>query len=206
MRDLGPGEKIAGIGGLALILIMFLFAWYSVGVVGVNGFDAFDAYSDWVDIILVFTAFCGMALALFGSGAERTSVPLTVVTALLGTASAILVLIYLISPPSVPTLGEATVEFDLNREIGVWLGLIAAGAVALGGYTAMRDEGLTFGDAADRFSGGSGSGPGGPGQGGQQYPPAQAPPPAPGAPPAQPGMQQPPPGGQPPPPPPPPGG
>jgi hypothetical protein len=198
MRDVGPGEQIAGIGGLALILIMFLFAWYSVGVVGVNGFDAFDSYSDWVNIILVFTAFCGMSLALFGSGAERTAVPLTVVTALLGTAATILVLIYLISPPSVPTLGEATVQVDLGREIGVWLGLIAAGAVALGGYTAMRDEGMTFGDAADRFSGpGGGRESGGPGPG-QPYPPAQQPPPPPGTqPPAgqppQPGEQQPPP-------------
>jgi hypothetical protein len=194
MRDAGPGEQIAGIGGLALILIMFLFAWYSVGVVGVNGFDAFDAYSDWVDIILVFTAFCGMSLALFGSGAERTSVPLTVVTALLGTAGTILVLIYLISPPNVPTLGEATVEVSLQREIGVWLGLIAAGTVAVGGYMAMRDEGMTFGDAADRLSGGNGPGPGegGPG-GGQPHPPAQSPPPPPGT-------QQPPPGSPPPPP------
>ncbi len=39
-----PGEQVAGIAGLALILTMFLFAWYGVNVPGVNGFDAFDAF------------------------------------------------------------------------------------------------------------------------------------------------------------------
>ena len=58
-----PGEQVAGIAGLALILTMFLFAWYGVDVPGVNGFDAFDAFGDWFNIILVFAAFAGMVLA-----------------------------------------------------------------------------------------------------------------------------------------------
>jgi hypothetical protein len=177
MRDLSPGEQLAGFGGLALILIMFLFAWYSFGVPGVNGLDAFDAYDDWVNLILVFTAFSGMCLGLFGSGVARTSVSLGVVTAVLGVVSAILLVIFLISPPGVPTLGEATVEVSLERELGVWLGLVAAAAVAIGGYMTMQEEGMTFGDAADRLSGG----PGAPSQ-----PPSSSPPPPPPPPPSNP--------------------
>jgi hypothetical protein len=158
MRDLSPGEQLAGFGGLALILIMFLFAWYSLGIPGVNGLDAFDAFDDWVNIILVFTAFSGMCLGLFGGGLARTAVSLSVVTAVLGVISSVLLVIFLISPPGVPGLGEAVVEVSLDREPGVWLGLIAAIAVAIGGYKAMQEEGVTFGDAADRLSSAPGAG------------------------------------------------
>jgi hypothetical protein len=185
MRDLSPGERLAGIGGLALLLIMFLFAWYSFGVPGVNGLDAFDAFDDWVDIILVFAAFAGMSLAVFGSDVARFHVSLSVITAVLGAISSVVLLIYLISPPGVPTLGEAAIEISLGREPGIWLGLAAAVAVAIGGYMTMQEEGITFADAADRFS----SGPGThaappPTAGGVQAPPsppgaAQTPPPPP---------------------------
>jgi hypothetical protein len=152
MRDLSPGERLAGIAGLALILVMFLFAWYSYGVPGVNGLDAFDAFDDWVDIILVFAAFAGMSLAVFGSDVWRLPISLSVVTAVLGAISSVVLLIYLISPPGVPTLGEAAIEISLGRELGIWLGLAAAIAVAVGGYMTMQEEGITFADAADRFS------------------------------------------------------
>ena len=119
-----PGEQVAGIAGLALILTMFLFAWYGVNVPGVNGFDAFDAFDDWINIILVFAAFGGMALALAGSGSERSPVALSVVTTVLAGLGALVVLIYIISPPGVPSFGEAAVEIDMSREFGVFLGLI----------------------------------------------------------------------------------
>ena len=154
MRDLSPGERLAGIGGLALLLVMYLFAWYSFGVPGVNGLDAFDAFDDWVDIILVFAAFAAMSLAIFGNDVWRLPISLSVVTAVLGAISSVVLLIYLISPPGVPTLGEAAIEISLGREPGIWLGLAAAIAVAIGGYMTMQEEGITFADAADRFSSG----------------------------------------------------
>ena len=179
MRDLSPGEQLAGFGGLALILIMFLFAWYSIGIEGVNGFDAFDAFDDWVNVILVFTAFSGMCLGLFGGGLARTPVSLSVVTAVLGVISAVLLVIFLISPPGVPVLGEAAVEVSLDRELGIWLGLAAAIAVAVGGYKAMQEEGVTFGDAADRLSSGPGAGTTPPPPPPTQPPSSSAPPPPP---------------------------
>lgn len=180
MRDLSPGEQLAGFGGLALILIMFLFAWYSIDIPGVNGFDAFDAFDDWVNIILVFTAFSGMCLGLFGGGLARTAVSLSVVTTVLGIVSSVLLVIFLISPPGVPGLGEAAVEVSLDREFGIWLGLAAAIAVAAGGYKAMQEEGVTFGDAADRLSSGPGAGTAAaPPPPPSSQPPSSAPPPPP---------------------------
>jgi hypothetical protein len=190
-----PGEQLAGIAGLALFLIMFLFAWYSWPSVGgasspLNGLDAFDAYSDWLAIILILAAFCGMSLALFGAGSERSPVSLSVTATVLGGLSAILILIFIISTPSPPDFGAGAglVEGDLGVEPGAWLGLIAAAVVAIGGYMTMQEEGVSFGGAADRLA------DRGPGPAQQPPPPQQQQPPPP-----------PPPGG-PPPPPPPPGG
>ncbi len=204
-----PGEQLAGIAGLALILVMFLFAWYGVDLPGVSGFDAFDSYGDWFNMIMVAAAFCGMAMALFGSGTERFTISLSVITTVLAGISVIILLIYIISPPGVPGIGEATVEIDLNRKIGLWLGLISLIALTVGGYMAMQEEGISFGGAADRLSGsGSGSGhqpvgttPPPPPQD-YQPPSHQAPPPPPPPPAQQP--PHPPAGQQPPPPPPPP--
>ena len=184
-----PGEQVAGIAGLALILTMFLFAWYGVNVPGVNGFDAFDAYSDWFNMILVLGAFSGICLALFGSGALRIPVSLSVVTTVVGGLSAIITLIYIISPPGIPTFGEAAPEISLGREFGVWLGLIETVALTIGGYMTMQEEGVSFGSAADRLS----SRQGGPNTSWHEHQPQQQP--YPEQPPAQ---QQPYPGEQPP--------
>ncbi|MDX6603661.1 MAG: hypothetical protein QOF23_170 [Solirubrobacterales bacterium] len=193
------GEQVAGIAGLALILVMFLFAWY--GVSGLNGFDAFDAFDDWVNIILVFTSFAAMSLALFGTGVSRTPVPLSVVVTVLGAVSALIILIYLISPPGLPTFGsEVGGEIDLGRKVGVWLGLISAVAVALGGYMTMQEEGASFQQTADRLGV-----PAAPVGGTEPPRPSSAPPPPPpsGGTPPPPPAGGPPPGGPPPPPPPP---
>ncbi len=147
-----PGTQLAGLGGLALIAVMFLFAWYSIpGIPGIAGLDAFDAFDDWVGILLVFTAFAGMALGLFGAS-DRLPIPLSTISAILGAISTLVLLIYLISPPGVPALGEATLEVSLAREPGIWLGLISTVCVAIGGYRAMQSEGTSFAKAANRLA------------------------------------------------------
>jgi hypothetical protein len=186
-----PGEQVAGIAGLALILTMFLFAWYGVDLPGVSGFDSFDVFSDWFNIILVFAAFGGMALALVGSGSERSPISLSVATTVLAGLGTLILLYYVISPPNVPGIGEAAVEIDLTREFGLFLGLIELVALTVGGYMTMQEEGASFGGAADRLS-----------DPGTHQPPAHQqvppPPPPPQAPPTQPPAPS-----QPPPPPPP---
>jgi hypothetical protein len=201
-----PGEQLAGIAGLALFLIMFLFAWYSwpgAASSALSGLDAFDAFDDWIAIILILAAFSGIALGLFGSGTSRLPVPLSVVTTVLGGLSALLILICIISTPSVPNFGAGVVEGDLGVEPGAWLGLIAAILVAVGAYKVMQEEGMSFADAADNLSGGSGGGaephhtpppPPPPAQPQPPQPQAESPPPPP-PPPAQPPPPPPPPAG-----------
>jgi uncharacterized membrane protein YfcA len=140
------GYAVAGISGFALILIMLLFAWF--GFPRAAGIDAFKAFHDWVLFFLLFAAFAGMALALVGATGSRVDLPVTLsaVTTALGVIAFVILLIYLISPPSYSVTGFGSVSLD--RKVGIWLGLIATVGVALGGYMAMQEEGTAAVDAS----------------------------------------------------------
>jgi hypothetical protein len=188
----GTGELVAGIAGFVLLISMFIFGWF--GLEGFTG-DAFDALDDWVNIVLVFTAFAGMALMLFGPDIPRADVaPLGAVTLALGALSALVVLIHIIAPPGVEAPG---VSVDLDPQFGVWLGLVSSIAIAIGGYLAVQEEG-----AIGAGFGAPGAGPAAPSPQPQVPPaapqqPAPPPPPPPQqqAPPPPPPPQAPPPAG-----------
>jgi hypothetical protein len=158
---LRPGEQIAGISGLALILIMFIFSWF--GVEGIDeGANAWESFSV-IDLILFLVAAVAIALAVATAAGEQVNLPvaLSAITAGLGILAVVLVLFRIISPPDfgvesfaieLPGGGQVeTPEIDTTREIGVWLGLIASLGIAYGGWRAMQDEGTTFGAQADRL-------------------------------------------------------
>lgn len=166
MDNLSTGEKIAGASGIALLIIMFLFDWFSVSAAGgigpSFGGNAWDTM-DLIRFILLLTALAGIGLAASsatGSGASMPA-PLSAVAAGLGGLAVICVLFRILSPPD-GGLGDL---IDVSRSIGVFLGLIASAGVAYGGWTAMQEEGTSFGDIS------SGSGAGSP-------PPPPPPPPA----------------------------
>lgn len=188
---LNRGERIAGIAGIALIIIEFLAWWGGGGFVGsVNGvsvnvdatvsFSAWDAAS-FMDIIWFVTGLSGIAVALIAASDYEPGLPVaaSAIATALGALSTLLIVYRLIDPP-----------YDLSRKYGVFLGLIAAAGIAFGGWLAMQEEGTSFAGEADRFRGG---GPGGPGAG--PPPPPPPPPPAEQPPPSSP----PPPSGPPPP-------
>ena len=68
----------------------------------------------------------------------------------LGILCVLLILYRIIDPPGE---GDIPDGFDISiaREIGVFLGLIAAVGIAYGGYLGMQEEGTSFGDQADRL-------------------------------------------------------
>ena len=179
LDKLGTGEKIAGGSALLLFIFMF-FDWFGVEVSGVPGFSgtvpgsggsAWDAL-DFIPIVLlvaVLAALVMVGLRLADSAAEPV-VPMSTVVTVLGAISVLLILYRIVDPPGGESFGGVTV--DTNLQIGIFLGLLAAAGIAYGGYSTMREEGITFGDTADRLSGG-GSSPG------PQPPSSQAPPPPP---------------------------
>jgi hypothetical protein len=196
---LSPGEKIAGVSAILLFIFMF-FDWFGVEVSGVGGFSgsvpgaggsAWDAL-EFIPIVLlvaIVAAVAMVALRLSDSTFEPVVSMSTLVT-ILGAISVLLILFRIIDPPSFDSFGGVSVDATLS--FGIFLGLIAAGGITYGGYSTMKEEGITFGDAADRLSSGGGSA--------SPPPPSSSTPPPPPAPPSQ---GAPPPPSSPPPPPPP---
>jgi hypothetical protein len=144
MENLNTGEKVAGIAGIALLLVMFIFDWFSVdfgeGVLEVSaGGNAWEVFG-FIDIILFLTALAGIGLAVLAWTQTDVDLPVaaSAVAAGLGILATILVLYRIIDTP----LDDAKdLGADVSRSLGVWLGLIAAGGVAYGGWRAMEEEG-----------------------------------------------------------------
>jgi hypothetical protein len=184
------GVLIAGASGLALFIIMFL-SWFGApgevetqfGEVDVTGFaeaagvdTTFNAWQsfDFIDIILLLTVIAAVGLAVMAAAGSSVNLPVaaSAITTGLGVLATLLVLYRIIDPP-----------FDADREFGVFLGLIAAAGVAIGGWLAMQEEGTSFGGERDRLSDRYGGGPppppGGTGTGPGAGPGAPPPPPPP---------------------------
>lgn len=170
---LRTGEQIAGISGIALLLIMFILDWFSYGEgpfsEGGNAWQTMEI----IRFVILLAALAGIALAVLAATQSDLDMPvaMSAIAAGLGILATILILFRIISPPDFG-LGEVADalggEFDVGRSIGVFLGLIAAAGVAYGGWRAMQDEGTSFGGQADRLQG----------RGGAEPPPPAAPPPA----------------------------
>jgi hypothetical protein len=190
---LSTGEKISAASAILLFVFMF-FDWFGVEISGVPGFSgevsgsggsAWDAL-DLIPLILMLAIVVaiGVAVVRLTDADLEPPVSLNSIVAALGGLAVLLILYRIVFPPDLGSFGG--VEVDATLKLGIFLSLLAAAGIAYGGYSAMREEGTTFGDAADRLGGGGG-----------QRPPAG------GAPPPPPSPQQPPPPPQSPPPPPP---
>ncbi len=194
---LNTGEKLAAVSAILLFVFMF-FDWFGVEVSG-GGFSgsvpgaggsAWDAL-EFIPIILLvaIVAAVGVAVLRLTDSTWEPPISMNAVVAALGGLSVLLILFRIIDPPSFGSYGGVSVDGTLD--FGIFLGLISAAGIAYGGYAAMREEGVTFGDTADRLSGGSGVGP----RAGSPPPPPPPPPPpaSPPPPPPPPPLRHPPP-------------
>jgi hypothetical protein len=169
VNRLSTGEKIAGAAAVLLFISMF-FAWFGYeipgGELGIGGSFSFNAWEsfDFIDLVLLVTVVVTLAAVIATATDAVIDFPLNPVVAVLGGLSLLLVLYRIIDPPG-----------ETDREFGVFLGLVLSGLVAYGGYRAMQEEGSSFAEVGDRFSGGGRGGPGG----GPPQPPSSTPPPPP---------------------------
>jgi hypothetical protein len=200
LDKLSMGEKVSAGSGILLFVFMF-FDWFGAEVSGVPGYSGTIAEAggsawDALDVIPIFLmlailAAVGVAVIRLTDADVEPPISLNTIVAVLGALAVLLILYRIVDPPGGGSFGGVSV--DTTLKVGIFLGLISAAGIAYGGYSAMREEGITFGDAADHLSGGGHVGGGTT----PPPPPAQQPPPPPPS-------QQPPGSSAPPPPPPPP--
>lgn len=159
----GTGTLIAGASGVLLFIFMFL-PWFgapgvsnevveqaqqaaeALGVEGPEDVDAnFNAWEsfEFIDLVLLLTVIVSVGVAAITLSGASVSLPVagSAVTAGIGALAVVLVLYRIIDPPG-----------DADREIGVFLGLLAAAGIAFGGYMGMQEEGTTFAGERDRLT------------------------------------------------------
>jgi hypothetical protein len=135
---LSLGERIAGVSGLVLLIVLW-FPWYEASLLGAsesaNAWEVFDV----IDVILFLVAVIAMAIvAAKAAGALPADLPAPP-GAIIGGVGALAVVLILYRLLDVP--GPDVEGVDVSREIGVFLGLLAAGGITYGGYAALNEPG-----------------------------------------------------------------
>jgi hypothetical protein len=128
---LRPGELVAGVAGVALVVVMFL-DWY--GVRGRDeGLSAWSAFTV-TDLVLLLVALAGVALAVLHVTQRAPALPVaaSVLAAALGIVATALLAYRLLNQPGPNDLVEV--------RVGGWLGLVAVAAVATGGWLSTSDD------------------------------------------------------------------
>ena len=164
--NLGRGALIAGASGVLLFIFMFI-AWYSAGgevgeaieaaqqaaeQLGVEGPEEADTSAnawesfDFIDLVLLLAVIVSVGVAALTLTGASASLPVagSTLTCGIGALAFLLVLYRLINPPG---------EGDVDRDIGIWLGLLATAGITIGGYLGMQEEGTSFTAERDRLSG-----------------------------------------------------
>ncbi len=191
---LKPGEIVAAIGGVVVLVGILFLNWYGMpSGKFLAGFGIDTSLGAWnannflevvANLIILAAGIVGIGLAIVKLASKSVALPVaaSAITAGAGIAAAVLVVLrILIKPVS-----------GLDLEFGIFVTLVGAVVLLVGGWMSMKEEGTTFSEAkdqiGDRMGSSSDSGGDPPSQGGS--PPSQggsppssgggAPPPPPG--------------------------
>ncbi|MGH2743263.1 MAG: hypothetical protein ACREX8_08935 [Gammaproteobacteria bacterium] len=144
------GEMVAAASGIALLMFMSAFKWFTVAndPTGLGDRNAWETFT-LIDLVLFLVALAAVGLAV--ARAARVDLrglpapPGLLVAAGGALACALILLRLLVTPdleieyPGVTGSVEA-VGGVVDRGIGIFLGLAAAAGIAFGGYTATKER------------------------------------------------------------------
>ena len=138
------GEMIAGVSGAVLILFMLILDWwgYDEESIGSVGFSAFE-WMSFLDIVLFLIGALAVAAAVArAAGAMPSDLPQPpgLIVAAAGALAVLIILFRILIPGDGPAGVGDLIELDSTRKLGAFLGLIAAGGIAFGGWTAMNER------------------------------------------------------------------
>jgi hypothetical protein len=173
--SLSAARRIVAVAAVALAVFIFFFDWYGGSVTGLplgahlvgatvstTGWQTFTV-SRWVWLLTILVAL-GSVIAASNGFKDEGPLPLNALVAGLGALASALIIIRILHHPG-PSVRGTSVHIVYGIKAGIWLGLVAALAIALGGYVQMLPEkSQTAKDAAPEdpaaaFSGLTVSGP-----------------------------------------------
>jgi hypothetical protein len=161
-RGLRSGEAIYLVAAILLFVLMFL-DWWVVGIGaepgGLTAVSLFDrGQNAWqalelipLFLMLAIVVAVGAALLRLTGSDWKPAIPPGAAVCALGLLAALLILIRIISPPSLAPEALSGTSFDTSLELPIFLALAAALGIAYGGWRAMADEGTSFAGVAKRL-------------------------------------------------------
>lgn len=139
-------EWVVGAGGLALLGAMLLLPWYtrqlSSGPPGPTKYFVQESLDGWHGLgharwLMLATVLAAFAVVFFQARQRGPALPIAVTVFAVPLAA--LTLVWLIVRVWIVPPG--------GREVGGWIGLLGAAAIAYGGYRSMLIEGIAASDA-----------------------------------------------------------
>jgi hypothetical protein len=149
-KRIGRPERIVAGGALALLAFLFLLHWYGGSITGLGpsshisggtldatGWEAFTS-SRWIWLGTIVLA---LGSVLAAAGAYRLDGPVQIgpVVFGMGTLSTVLIVYRIVHHPGASASGHG-VQISYGIKFGIWLGLLATLAIALGGYLQVLAE------------------------------------------------------------------
>ncbi len=143
-RREGLASRLVAVGAIALFVFMFFFAWFGESITGTQPGSTFSGAdnsstgwqtftnSRWVWLATVVVALASVG-AVAGVRQLQTRVPLSTIVAALGALSSLLILYRIVHHPvASASLGGIRASYGIKA--GIWLGLVSALAIGVGGY------------------------------------------------------------------------
>jgi hypothetical protein len=161
LNKLSTGEKVIAGAGLLFLISMFL-PWWGIdtefGSGANNGFDYF--LTGWLPLLIIIAMIAQIAIVRF-STTQLPSIPIpwNLAHVIAGAVVAVLLLLRTIIGSSE---GSGLFEIDLDREWGLFVALIAAIGVGVGGFLKSREPEVVQAAAPNGFGGPAPGGPGAP--------------------------------------------
>ncbi len=142
---LSQGQLIAAGSAIALFIFTFL-PW--LGGEGVDSINLWKSTST-LDIYILLATILIVGPALMAATGGAGELPFTgaALTMVLGAIAVVLIFFFMLGPVPGFDSGEDTNE-GIEKKIGLWLGLLAAIGITIGGFMAAGDE--ARGPALDR--------------------------------------------------------
>lgn len=151
LSRLRSADRLVAGAAIALFVVMFFFAWFGETVSGTlpgsnlsgagsssSGWETFTV-SRWIWLLTIVVAIASVVAIARGSRLP-TSLPPGAIVMLLGGLSAVVILFRIVHHPAASaSFGGFHASFGIK--LGIWLGLIAALAIAAGGCLQLRAEG-----------------------------------------------------------------
>ena len=156
---LKPGEIIAAVGAVILLVGILFLNWYSFGgdfetAFGDVKFSTSTSIGAWdgegflgviANLIILIAGVVGLGLAVVKLTSKSVSLPVaaSALTAGMGIAAFVMVVLRIIFRPG---------EISSSLEFGIFVALVGAIVLAVGGWMSRKEEGATFSDAKDQLS------------------------------------------------------